>query len=474
VTYLETSGTLVGEGEREAHYLAWVAETAGGAQQLYIKTRGRPATALGRTGSTFSDLSFHSSGNLAWVEKPASGPAQVRVALAKIDGTVTVGDVPTSTGTPAAPSVARLAGSGRVLVWREQDGSSWSVRSSTAGPDSTYWTPPVIVDSGAGTLSANRFAAATSSTGQVASWCHLDGGACSVRGAFRAGKTWRPVTTLGTVADATDARLARPAVPSFPGSQDAPAAAWTDGGDDVRVAAIDYIGPVTRTTPKPVATFNGGVSTSWSAVDDWSKVSSYRLETSAVPFRKHAVDDAEWRAAAPTTATSRRLPVGPGQTRCWRVNATDAVGNLGADSGDQCIIAPLDDRLLTRSVSWRKVGDSLSYQGTLLRSTHRGATITIKNYPYAKVLVLVRRLPSGGAFEVLLNGKRIRALTTRGDSRRIVALPSPAASSKYQNLKKANRTLQIRVITDGKPVYIDGLFLGGSLPTAKSVNLLTR
>ena len=85
-----------------------------------------------------------------------------------------------------------------------------------------------------------------------------------------------------------------------------------------------------------------------------------------------------------------------------RVNATDAVGNLGADSPDECIIAPLDDRLLTKSVSWRKVGDSLSYKGTLLRSTHKGATITIKNYPYAKVLgarppAAVRRRVRGAA-----------------------------------------------------------------------------
>ena len=478
-TFLDTAATVFfpkSSFEAQWELFAYVAET-GGTRQLYLQTP-YGTKVLGRSGSTFSDLSFSDTGNLTWVEKAGSAAAQVRVAqvsdVLADNAATTVADVPSGPGDAADPSIVKLAGAGRVLVWREQDGATWSIRSSTAAPTGTTWTAPTTLDSGAGTLADDQFTARSGASGQGASWCHLEAGTCSVRGAFRTGKTWGPVKVLGTVAPAAIAHLADPGDPRFDSGGASTLAAWTDGSDDVRFAAVDDVGPTTVLKPKPVATFTGGVSLSWSATDDWSDVASYRIATSVAPFRGVVDYGVPWHQGAATAATQRRLPVGPGQTRCYEVRATDAVGNTGRASSNPCIIAPIDDRLLTRSASWRRVHDSLSYGGTLLRSDRRGATLTVRNYPWSKVLVLVRRLPSGGKIEVLLNGTRIRTLSTAGTSRRITALEAPTSSSKYRNLKKKNRTLQIRVITNGKPVLIDGLFLGANMPSARQINELTR
>ena len=378
VTYRSTVSTFVGDSkiEGETRYVAWVAETAGGAQQLYVKRNNvGAAIPLGRAGSTFTGLVADASGNLAWAEKPAAGNAQIRVAQLPFTGAVTAVDVPGGPGAAADPSVAKLSGSGRLLVWREQDGNTWSIRTSTAPPVGGAWTAATTLETGTGALAARQFSAASSPAGQAVSWCRPSGADCGVRGAFRSGKSWQPVTALGTVANADDARLAR-STAIAPSAQSAPPTAWTAGSDDIRVSAIDHVGPRVALGTLPVATFTKSVNASWSAVDDWSKVSAYQLQTSIAGPRDYADvkdGDVSWSTAKPTTATQRRLPVTPGRTRCVRIVGTDAAVNSDV-SQTTCAIAPLDDRNLLRSKGWAKVSDPKSYEGTLLSSYRRGAT----------------------------------------------------------------------------------------------------
>ncbi|GAA4736903.1 hypothetical protein GCM10023350_21040 [Nocardioides endophyticus] len=462
VTFVETAGGLA---PFDFPYVVWVSQAPDRSQQLLLNMVGnRSPQALGRTGSTYADLAFSASGEIAWVEKAGSAAAEVRTALLDRLGSWQVFGVPASAGNAAEPSLAKFLGPGdHVLVWREQDDSTWSVKSSALGVSTAgAWSAPVTLDSGAGVLGADQFAASAGPGGQAVSWCRPDAAGCTVRAAFRSGTTWGPTATLGTVATAADARLATPS-PAAVGSQDGVApTAWTDGGDDVRVSANDHVGPMT--TPRNVsrANLDNRLIARWSGRDDWSGVASYRLQVADFGPRQ-GNGDLRWRTAVGATSrTQRALRVAPGSTRCFQARATDGVGNVGDESPVRCTMAPVDDRGLHRSKGWSRVRDAKSYRNTLLRSTRKGATLTFRNYPFTSLMLLVRQVPRGGKVEVLLGGRRIRTLSTAGPAKRMVPLPADRDS-----LRSQKRTLQLRVVSSGRPVLIDGVFLGQFLPNPR-------
>jgi hypothetical protein len=466
VTFVETTGGLA---PFDFPYVLWVSEAPDGSQQLLLNMVGnRSPQTLGRAGSTYADLAFSSSGEITWVEKAGSAAAEVQTALLDRLGSWQVYGVPASAGNAAEPSLATVPGMGRVLVWREQDDSTWSVKSSAPGVSTAgVWSAPVTLDSGTGVLGADQFAASSGPGGQAVSWCRPDASGCTVRAAFRSGTTWGPTATLGTVATAADAHLATPP-PAAPGSQDGVApTAWTDGGDDVRVSANDHVGPTTTARAVSRATLDNRLNARWSGVDDWSGVASYRLQVADLGPRQDN-ESRRWSTVLPgTTSKQRLLRVTPGTTRCYRVRATDTVDNIGAESADFCSMAPVDDRGLHRSKGWSKVRDAKSYRDTLLRSTRKGATLTFRAYPFNRLMLLVRQIPRGGKVEVLLGGRHVRTLSTAGRAKRMVALPANRDS-----LRPQKSTLQIRVVSRGRPVLIDGVFAGQFLPKPREVKRL--
>jgi hypothetical protein len=467
VTFVETAG---GVAPFDVTYVAWVSEAPDGSQQLLLNTVGnRSPETLGRAGSTYADLAFSVTDGIVWTEKAGSAPAEVRTAMTDRLGSWKVYGLPASAGNAAEPSFAKIPGAGdRVLVWREQDGSTWSVKSSVLGVSTAgAWSAPVTLDSGTGVLGADQFAASSGPGGQAVSWCRPDAAGCTVRAAFRSGTTWGPTASLGSVATAADARLATPSV-ADPGSQDGVVpTAWTDGGDDVRISANDHIGPTTTARAVSRATLDNRLSARWSGVDDWSAVASYRLQVADLGPRQDN-DKRRWSTVLPaTTSKQRLLRVTPGTTRCYRVRATDGVDNIGAESADFCSMAPVDDRGLHRSKGWSKVRDAKSYRDTLLRSTRKGATLTFRAYPFNRLTLLVRQIPRGGKVEVLLGGRHVRTLSTAGRAKRTVALPANRDS-----LRPQKRTLQIRVVSRGRPVLIDGVFAGQFLPKPREVKRL--
>ncbi|KQW49113.1 hypothetical protein ASC77_10460 [Nocardioides sp. Root1257] len=446
VTYREVVG---GFAPGDHGQLAWVEEAAGGAQQLFTEHwNGQPAL-LGDTGSTYADLDFSSSGDLTWVQTTGATPARVRAAQVASDGVAwTAVDVPGGPGAAADPSVGRFANGGRVLVWREQDGGTWSVRSSTAPARGGKWAAAATLATGSGSLAPDTYSSGSGYTGQLASWCRPDTTGCTMQGAFRApgsAGAWGAVTDLGTVADAADARLGRLADESSP-------TAWTGAGDDIRISVNDHTAPVTTSQGSTAVALDNVLPATWSAVDDWSAVASYRLQVADVGPR----DDSgrlSWRdASAATTATERKLRVARGATRCYRVFATDAVGNAESGADEHCTTAPLDDRDLRRSTGWEAVSDAKSYRSTLMRTKQRGAKLAYSNYPFNSVKLLFRRFPRGGTVEILLSGQHVRTLSTAGAAMREVALPASRP-----DLGNRDRILQIRVVSKGRLVLIDGV-----------------
>ncbi|MFC6343874.1 hypothetical protein ACFP8W_17945, partial [Nocardioides hankookensis] len=252
------------------------------------------------------------------------------------------------------------------------------------------------------------------------------------------------VTDLGTVADASDARLAPFANESSP-------TAWTGAGDDIHVSVNDHTAPTTTTQAASPVALDNVLAAQWSAVDDWSPISSYQLQVADIGPRD-ASSSLDWRTVSTTTATERNLRVARGYTRCYRVFATDAGGNAEADATARCTTAPLDDRDLRRSAGWEAVSDAKSYRGTLMRTKQRGAKLAYSNYPFNSVKLLFRRFPKGGTVEIMLSGQHVRTLSTAGPAMREVALPASRP-----DLGKRNRVLQIQVVSKGRLVLIDGV-----------------
>ena len=205
VTYVDTAGGLA---PGEHRYVAWVQEAAGGAQQLYVSSGTGEPVLLGDTGSTYSDLDFSESGDLTWVQTTGVTPARVRVAHVVPDtGSWSAADVPGGPGAASDPSVSRFANGGRAVVWREQDGGTWSVRSSTAPATGGKWAASATLATGSGSLAPDTYSSGSGYAGQLASWCRPDTTGCTMQGAFRApgsAGAWGAVTDLGTVADRLD------------------------------------------------------------------------------------------------------------------------------------------------------------------------------------------------------------------------------------------------------------------------------
>jgi len=162
-----------------------------------------------------------------------------------------------------------------------------------------------------------------------------------------------------------------------------------------------------------------------------------------------------------TTATSHTFAVRDGFTRCVSILARDTVANSSLRNAiDDCVSAPLDERALTRSTGWTKVRDRGSYHGTLLRATRRGATLTFAKAAHNTVVLVVRRTPGSGKVAVYYGSHRLRVVDLAGRSARRVLV---RAWAPLDGGTADRRTVTIRVVSRGKPVYIDGAVFSNKL-----------
>jgi hypothetical protein len=146
-------------------------------------------------------------------------------------------------------------------------------------------------------------------------------------------------------------------------------------------------------------------------------------------------------------ATSARLKGVPGTTACFSSRARDAAGNVSPYSAERCTATPLDDRALRRRGSWTRLRRSGFFNGTLLRSSTRGSTLTSPTITGRRLALLVTTSRRGGTMTARWRGhtKKIRLRTTRS-RRRLIRLRGFTGTSR----------LVVRVKGRGRTV-IDGL-----------------
>lgn len=138
-----------------------------------------------------------------------------------------------------------------------------------------------------------------------------------------------------------------------------------------------------------------------------------------------------------------------GTTYCFSVRATDGAGNVGPLSAERCDAAPLDDRDLRRSAGWRTRSDSAAYRGSASVATRRGATMTVP-VRTTRVVLTARTCRDCGRVAVSVGSRRIAFVDLRGRDRlvtRVLRAPGP----------QLRGSLRIRVVTHGRPVWIDAL-----------------
>lgn len=155
-----------------------------------------------------------------------------------------------------------------------------------------------------------------------------------------------------------------------------------------------------------------------------------------------------------STESKARLDVEGGATYCFSARAIDEAGNRSTWSSERCTAVPLDDRDLKASSAWARRTGTAFYLDTVTKTTSTNASIIARNVRVRDLYVLAQRCSGCGSVAVLFNGKRVGTVrlsakrTINQQLIRVASFSSPRTG-----------TVELRVISAGAPVKIDGLLL---------------
>jgi Fibronectin type III domain len=227
-------------------------------------------------------------------------------------------------------------------------------------------------------------------------------------------------------------------------------AVWS-GLPSVQASAVPDSAPPTTAMTAPTGHFQlaSTITARWSGSDTGSGVASFDVQ----------LRSARWNGAfgpwAPfatgTTATSAALSGTRGTEYCFRVRATDVLGNASAWSTPRCTSVPLDDRSLAASAGWSRLSNTSAYGGTISRTTTGGATLSITGVRGDRLAVVVTTCPTCGKLGVLLGGTLWKSisLVSATTHTKVIRLPG--------TFSLRTTSVGLKNLTAGKPVYVDGL-----------------
>jgi len=158
-----------------------------------------------------------------------------------------------------------------------------------------------------------------------------------------------------------------------------------------------------------------------------------------------------------TTATSDTMWFPSGTTTCIGARAHDSLGHVGAWTYPSCVTRPVDDRVLTRHGPWQARTGERYYKGTYLTTRRKGASLVLRPFPKAadqRVLVAVG--PGNGMvrFDSWCGTKWLFDSKLNLD-----ASKNQTLVNRYVNSRWMCPGLRITVISAGKPVRIDGVYV---------------
>jgi hypothetical protein len=205
----------------------------------------------------------------------------------------------------------------------------------------------------------------------------------------------------------------------------------------------------TFTAPPKRFTLAKGFVVKWSASDAGTGVKNYDVRYRTAP--RNAGFGSYTTLVSATTSTQRNFTGNPGSTYCFSARARDNAGNVSAYGPQKCTSIPVDDRAATAKGSWTRPANSSAFLNTLSVSSVSGSTLTLTGVQAQYLALLAQTCSTCGKVEVRWNGVlkvTINTATPTVQNKKLFAVANLGSVQ--------NGTLQIKVITAGKPVRIDG------------------
>jgi hypothetical protein len=112
------------------------------------------------------------------------------------------------------------------------------------------------------------------------------------------------------------------------------------------------------------------------------------------------------------------------------LTALDSTG-VTASTRSRALLMPLDDRNSKLSIGWRSVRKPGSLGATVSSSSKPGATATA-TLDGSRLGVLIATGPAGGSFQLLVDGRVVKVVNTKGASRSQVAVTVPTRSGSHR------------------------------------------
>jgi hypothetical protein len=175
-----------------------------------------------------------------------------------------------------------------------------------------------------------------------------------------------------------------------------------------------------------------------------------------------AVTVEPWRVATPTTEGV--FEGTPGESHCWQARAHDTDGRISDWAGD-CTTLPHDESAFQPSGDWSTVRDPRYYLGTALRTTERGARLTIDVDTFG-LAILATTCPDCGRFRVVAGGDEEEGgdtdLRSNGRQDRAFVWHWDNGQEGFF-AEEGNGHVVLEVTSNARPVIIDGMLQGPSL-----------
>lgn len=232
-----------------------------------------------------------------------------------------------------------------------------------------------------------------------------------------------------------------------------PAPVWlfavTDG--PLPPAAVPVITSPAASTTTSHATALTSHTVRWSDVGATSYDVRYRRAPWNGSFGAHTLP-AAWQGRIDT---SLNHSLTRGYTYCYSARATDLSDRTSAWGTERCTIAPLDQTSTKRSSGWTTNKSAGYFTGSAWSTKTKNATLTRTSARLKRVGVLATTCPTCGVIDVYVGSTKIgRISLARGTStvnKKPILLPVFSLRS---------GTVKIKVVTSGRTVRIDGVFIG--------------
>jgi hypothetical protein len=233
--------------------------------------------------------------------------------------------------------------------------------------------------------------------------------------------------------------------------------ATNSAGSSAQDSSATEIVTDTVAPPSPQMTAPGGRPTlarvmrvAWSSQEAGVEAHDvrYRKTTKASGFG----DEVTLLGDTPMQETT--VDVEAGATYCFSARAVDEAGNRSEWSAERCSAVPLDDRSLRASSSSLRKTGSAFFLETVTTTKRKDAKLVVRNARVQDLSVVAQRCHGCGRVAVVFDGRRIGTIDlgardTR--NRSIIHVRSFAAPR--------IGTIELVVLTQNRPVPIDGLLL---------------